>query len=150
RAGAAMLAAGVLAATTALFVVSRGKWADAIVDTGSEWLWPDALFRGELLYRDVVYWFGPLTPYLHAGAFALFGSSFSTLVAAGAVASLLTLGALYASLRLVTGKLESALWTAVAIPMLVFMPYSGGGLLGMGYRMWHAAALTLLALRIAF
>jgi hypothetical protein len=132
-----------------LFLVSRGKWADAIIDTGNEWLWPDALARGELLYRDVVYWFGPLTPYVHAAAFGLFGSSFASLVLAGAVASILTLAALSLCLRLVTGRPEAALWTVLAIPLLVFMPFSGGSLLGMGYRMWHAAALTLLALWVA-
>jgi hypothetical protein len=151
RGGAALLVgSATAAATVALFLFSRGKWADAIIDTGNEWLWPDALVRGELLYRDVVYWFGPLTPYFHAAVFALFGSSFESLVIAGAVASLATLAALFAALRLVTGRLEAALWSALAIPLLVFMPFSGGSLLGMGYRMWHAAALTLVALSVAF
>jgi hypothetical protein len=143
------LIVGVSAATLGLFFVSRGKWADAIIDTGNEWLWPDALARGQLLYRDVVYWFGPLTPYFHAAVFAVVGSSFASLALAGALASIAALAALYASLRLVTGRLEAALWSALAIPLLIFMPHSGGSLIGMGYRMWHAAALSLLALRIA-
>ena len=140
----------VAAATGVLFLLSRGKWTDPIIDIGSEWLWPDALAKGDLLYRDVVYWFGPFTPYFHAAFFLLFGSSFATLALAGAAASLLTLAALYASLRLVTARAEALLWTALAIPLLVFMRFAGGGLLGMGYRMWHAAAFTLAAFSVAF
>jgi hypothetical protein len=125
RAVAALALAAVGAATIALYVVSRGKWTDAIIDIGSEWMWPDALARGDVLYRDVVYWFGPFTLYLHAGFFRLFGSSFATLALAGVVASALTLVVLRACLRLVTGRIESLLWTALAIPLLVFMRIFG-------------------------
>ena len=55
-----------MAATAALFLVSRGLWSDPLIDSGREWIVPDALARGELLYRDVAYWFGPFTPYWHA------------------------------------------------------------------------------------
>jgi len=135
-------------ATIVLFLVSRGKWSDAIIDSGREWIVPDALARGEVLYRDVVYWFGPFTPYFHAGFFKALGSSFQTLVVAGIVGSLGVLAALYSALRTVTGRLEAALWTTLAVPALVFMPDSGGSILGMGYRMWHAAAFALLAVAI--
>ena len=48
-----------------------------------------------------------------------------------------------------TGAPEAALWTALAIPALVFMPNAGGALLGMGYRIWHAAAFALAAVALA-
>lgn len=133
-------------ATIALWTVSRGKWSDAIIDSGREWIVPDALSRGELLYRDVVYWVGPLTPYLHAGWLRLFGSSFATLAVAGTVESLAMLIALFLAVRLVAGCLQAALWTALAIPVIVFMPNSGGVLIGLGYR--HAATFSLLALTL--
>ncbi len=136
-------------ATVALWIVSRGKWGYAIIDSGREWIVPDCLARGELLYRDIVYWFGPLTPYLHALLFRLFGSSFQTLVLAGVLASVVVLAALFVALRRVTGGAEAVLGTVLAIPALIFMPRAGGAILGMGYRMWHAAALTLLAVAIA-
>ena len=132
-------------ATVALFVVSRGKWSDALVDSGREWIVPDALSRGDLLYRDVVYWFGPFTPYFHAAFFEVLGSSFRTLVVAGIAGTIGALAALHFALRTVTGKWEALLWTALAVPALVFMPNAGGSILGMGYRMWHAAAFALLA-----
>jgi len=148
RLAVAVVAVAFVAATIGLFVVSRGKWSDAIVDSGREWIVPDALARGDLLYRDVVYWFGPFTPYFHAAFFRVFGSSFATLVLAGIVGSLGVLAALFCALRTVTGRSEAALWTALAIPALVFMPNAGGSILGMGYRIWHAAAFGLLAVAV--
>jgi hypothetical protein len=136
-------------ASVGLFLLSRGKWSDAIIDSGREWIVPDALARGDLLYRDVVYWFGPFTPYFHAAFFKLFGSSFRTLVVAGIVGSIGVLAALHFALRRVTGSREATLWTAVAIPVLVFMPNAGGPILGMGYRIWHAAAFSLAAIALA-
>ncbi len=143
---AAAAAASVAAGTLALFVVSRGKWSDALIDSGREWIVPDALARGELLYRDVVYWFGPWTPYAHAAVFKLFGSGFGSLVFAGAVGALAVLVAFAYAVRRVAGPTESFLATALAIPLLVFMPGAGGAILGMGFRMWHAAGFALVAL----
>ena len=141
--------AALVLASVGLFLVSRGKWSDAIIDSGREWIVPDALARGDLLYRDVVYWFGPFTPYFHAAFFKLFGSSFSTLVVAGVVGSIGVLAALYFALTTVTGRREAALWTALAVPALIFMPNAGGPILGMGYRIWHAAAFALAAIGLA-
>jgi hypothetical protein len=137
------------AATATLAIVSRGRWSDALIDSGREWIVPDALSRGALLYRDVVYWFGPFTPYLHAALFRVFGSGFGTLVAAGAVACAALVAALFFALRRVTGRREAALWCAFAIPSLLFMPNAGGALLGMGYRIWHAAFFVLLTVTLA-
>jgi hypothetical protein len=148
RPSGAALAALVLA-TAVLFQVSRGKWSDAIIDSGREWIVPDALSRGALLYRDVVYWFGPFTPYLHAAVFKVFGSSFSSLVLAGILGAAAVLASLFIALRQVSGRAEAALWTALAVPALVFMPNAGGAILGMGFRMWHAAAFSLLAIAAA-
>ena len=138
----------------ALFLVSRGLWSDPLIDSGREWIVPDALSRGELLYRDVAYWFGPFTPYLHAAFFAVLGSSFTTLVAAGAVGAAAALAALFLALRRVagaeiSGREQALLWTALAIPALVFMPNAGGAILGMGFRIWHAATFGLLAIVVA-
>jgi hypothetical protein len=144
-----LAAAAVAAATVALFVVSRGKWSDALIDSGREWIVPDALARGELLYRDVVYWFGPFTPYFQAAFLRVFGSGFPALVVAGAVSAAAVLAALSFVLHRVAGRRDAFLWTALAIPALVFMPNAGGALLGMGYRIWHAAGFALAAVAVA-
>ncbi|HEY4229049.1 MAG TPA: hypothetical protein VGO79_02695, partial [Thermoanaerobaculia bacterium] len=139
----------VAAASVVLFLVSRGLWSDPLIDSGREWIVPDALSRGELLYRDVAYWFGPLTPYLHAAFFTVLGSSFTTLVAAGTVGAAAALVALFLAIRRAAGRDQAFLWTSLAIPALVFMPNSGGAILGMGFRIWHAATFGLLAIVLA-
>jgi hypothetical protein len=148
------------ASTIALFLVSRGLWSDPLIDSGREWIVPDALSRGELLYRDVAYWFGPLTPYLHAAFFAVFGSSFTTLAVAGCVGAAAALVALSLAVRRAAGAAgapsaefvardQALVWTALAIPALVFMPNAGGAILGMGFRIWHAATLAMFAIVLA-
>ncbi len=121
-------------ASVILFTISRGKWSDALIDSGREWIVPDALSRGELLYRDVVYWFGPFTPYFHSLFFRALGSSFRSLVVAGVVGAAGVLACLHYALRQVTGRREAWGWTILAVPLLVFMPNAGGAILGMGYR----------------
>ncbi|MGH9399911.1 MAG: hypothetical protein ACRD00_06055 [Thermoanaerobaculia bacterium] len=150
RRGAPAIVGAVLfaAATLGLFFVSRGKWSDALIDSGSEWSVPDALARGGLLYRDVVHWFGPFTPYFHSLFFRLLGSSFVTLAVAGAVAAVGVLFALFLVIRRLSGRSAALAWTALAVPALVFMP-NAGGIFGMGHRVWHAAAFALAAVALA-
>ena len=112
-------------------------------------MYADALARGELLYRDVVYWFGPFTPYFQSLFLRIFGSSFTSLVIAGIAGSLATLAALHWALRRVSGRRQAFFWTALAVAVLVFMPNSGGSILGMGYRSWHPATFSLLAVTCA-
>lgn len=145
----AALPASAALGTAWLAAVSWGKWSDALIDSGREWIVPDAIARGGLLYRDVVYWFGPFTPYLHAFFFRAFGSSFGTLAFAGACGAAAVLACLHLALSRVTGRREAWAWTAIAVPLLVFMPNAGGAILGMGYRMWHAAGFALLAIAVA-
>jgi hypothetical protein len=133
------------ASTVVLYAISRGKWSDPLIDSGNEWIVPDTIARGGLLYRDYVYWFGPFTPYFQAIFFILFGSSFRTLALADGAGAVGILAALYFALRTAVDRAHAAAWTCVAIPLLVFMPYSGGVLIGMGTRMWHAAGFGLLA-----
>jgi hypothetical protein len=145
----AVAKAAVAILTVVLYAVSRGKWSDPIIDSGREWIVPDALSRGGLLYRDVVYWFGPLTPYIQSAFFRMFGSSFASLVLAGAAGSVVLIAVFQAALRVVVPRREAWLWTALAIPALVFMPNAGGSLLGMGFRIWHAATLVIAAIALA-
>ncbi|MEX1245439.1 MAG: hypothetical protein WEB59_10590 [Thermoanaerobaculia bacterium] len=149
RTAAAVFVCAAAAATAALFLVSRGKWSDALIDSGTEWLYADALAGGALLYRDVVYWFGPFTPYFQSVFFRLLGSSFSTLAFSGAAGACGVLAALHFALRQLTDRRGASLWTALAVPTLVFMPNSGGAILGMGYRIWHPAGFALVACGLA-
>jgi hypothetical protein len=56
-----------------------GKWPDVLIDFGRELYVAWRLAEGEVLYRDVAYLNGPLSPYLNALWFSLFPTSLRTL-----------------------------------------------------------------------
>jgi hypothetical protein len=74
--------AGMLAALfVALATWSWGRWADPIIDFGNEPYVSWQLLEGRSLYRDLAWLYGPLSPWLNALWFALFGPSLATLAA---------------------------------------------------------------------
>ena len=64
----------------ALAVWSWRKWPDVLVDFGRELYIPWQLSSGKTLYTDLAYFNGPLSPYLNALWFRMFGSSLSTII----------------------------------------------------------------------
>jgi hypothetical protein len=58
------------------------RWPDVLVDFGGELYVPWRLREGDVLYRDVAYFTGPLSPYVNALWFRIFGTSFLALALA--------------------------------------------------------------------
>jgi hypothetical protein len=56
------------------------KWPDVLVDFGRELYVPWQLLAGKVLYRDLAHLNGPLSPYLNALWFYIFGVSLTTLI----------------------------------------------------------------------
>jgi hypothetical protein len=70
----------IIGAATAMMWLSWGKWPDVLVDFGRELYVPWMLGQGKVLYRDLLYFNGPLSPYWNAQWFGFFGPAISTLV----------------------------------------------------------------------
>jgi hypothetical protein len=102
----------------ALFLLWRswGAWADVVVDFGRELYVPWRLTLGEVLYRDLAWFNGPLSPHVNALWFRLFGVGAWTLFAV----NLVLLGVLVALLRRVSTALGSPL--AAGVLVLFFLP----------------------------
>jgi hypothetical protein len=64
-----------VAAAIAMLVWTWGRYCDAIVDFGREIYVAWRLSVGDVLYRDIDYFNGPVSPYLNALIFRVFGSS---------------------------------------------------------------------------
>lgn len=62
-----------LGVCSCLLAVSWGRWGEFLIDYGREVSIPWRIYRGELLYRDISFAYGPLSPYVQALLFSVFG-----------------------------------------------------------------------------
>ena len=110
--------AALIALAASLLAVTWGTWPDPIVDFGRELYAPWRLSEGAVLYRDVAWINGPLSPYVNCLAFQLFGVSLRTLVVCNVVVLAVVSVLLY---RLTTAMTTlPAAGSAVAAVLSVF------------------------------
>jgi hypothetical protein len=70
----------VLLTMTAMLALTWRTWPEPIVDFGRELYVPWQLSQGKVLYRDIAYFNGPLSPYFNSLIFRVFGVSLMSLV----------------------------------------------------------------------
>lgn len=123
------------------------RWPDLLVDFGRELYLPWQLASGRTLYADITYLNGPLSPYVNAGLFSLFGSSSRTLIAANLIV-LLAVAILLGSLLSSTGsRLATYTGPAMFLAVFAFGNYVGIGNYNFMSPYYHEATHgTLLAL----
>ena len=113
----ALLLLAALAAAAFLLHAGWGRWPDVLADFGRELFVPWRLSEGDVLYRDVACFDGPLPYVLNALWFRVFGAGLWTLVALNGVL-LVAFGALlFRELRAVSSTLAAALalWFFTAV-----------------------------------
>ena len=96
------------------------RWPDVLVDFGGELYVPWRLSQGDVLYRDVAYFTGPLSPYLNALVFKVFGTSFMTLVCANLAVLALIAAAVHRLLGLVSDRVGAATGTLAFLTLFAF------------------------------
>lgn len=109
---------------TVLLVRSWRKWPDILVDFGHELYVPWQLSAGQVLYRDVAHFFGPLSPYFNAFLFKVFGVSFTVLFVANIVMLAAFVAFLYYFLRRISSPLTAFVCCAVVIAVFAFPQYT--------------------------
>lgn len=137
---------------TALYLVSFKRWLIPFQDSGRELHVPARLAAGEVLYRDVGYYFGPLPACLDAFALRIFGHDLDVLVALRTALALLGVEALRRlALRLAPDVRAGACAAAFAVAACAFglggawaFPYSVAALEGTA-ALWWALELSLSA-----
>jgi hypothetical protein len=85
------------------------KWPDILVDFGREVYVPWQVSSGKVLYRDIAYFFGPLSVYLNAAFFTLFGPSVTVLFSANIALYCAFMAFLYGFFRRVSSALAASL-----------------------------------------
>jgi hypothetical protein len=135
-----------------LYVVSFKRWLIPFQDSGRELHVPARLASGEVLYRDVGYFFGPLPAYLDALVLRVFGRDLDVLVVLRTALALLAVEALRRlALRLAPDARIAGCATAFAVAACAFglggawpFPYSVAALEGTA-ALWWALELSLSA-----
>jgi hypothetical protein len=94
----------VLAVAAAMLAWTWGTWPQLLVDFGRELYVAWRLAEGDVLYRDIAYFNGPLSPYVNAAWFRWLGPSLRNLVALNLIVTLGTAGTLYALLSRIAGR----------------------------------------------
>jgi hypothetical protein len=115
-----------------LLVVALGgaclRWSweygpDSLVDFGRELYLPWRLAAGDILYRDIVYLNGPLSPYWNALLFQVFGVGLWTLMVANAVIASAIAVLLYRLLSVIADRLTATVAFAAFMSTLAFAQF---------------------------
>jgi hypothetical protein len=104
---------------------SWGKWTDVQIDFGLELYIPWQLSQGKALYRDIAYRNGPLSPYLNALWFHLFGVSLKTLVYCNLAILAAICAMTHQLLRRSCDRLTAAVGCLVLLGVFGFSQYVG-------------------------
>jgi len=100
------------------FIWTFGGWCEPVVDFGQALYIPWRLVEGDVLYTDIAYFYGPLSPYLNSVWFRLLGVSLRTLIVCNAVITAVLLILLYRLMLQIGDRLSAA--AACVIFLVVF------------------------------
>ncbi|MEE9614543.1 MAG: glycosyltransferase family 39 protein [Thermodesulfobacteriota bacterium] len=126
------------------------KWSDILIDFGREVYVPWQLAEGKVLYRDIFYFNGPLSPYLNSLLFRLFGESIFVLEAFNILVIAATTFLIYKLFKeegdgLSTLFVCAAFLTLFAFPQ--YMPYGNYNFVApYSHELTHGIFISLLGL----
>lgn len=103
------------------------QWADPIVDFGGEAYVAWRISQGDVLYRDLAYFTGPLAPYLHGAAMKAFGTSLTTIAAVNFALLAATLSILWLLARRMSDAFAATCACIVFTILCAFGLHKGGG-----------------------
>ena len=116
-----------MAVLTAFFLAtSWRRWLDPLIDFGRELYLPWRISNGAMLYRDVDDFYGPLSQYLNACLFRVFGPGLMVLVAANLAVYAAVIGLIYMLFRRAWGVGAALASCAVFVSVFSFSQFYGG------------------------
>lgn len=127
-----------------------GTWPDLLIDFGRDVYVAWRIVEGEVLYRDLGYFNGPLSPYLNAAWMAWVGEGLRWLVVLNLLVATATAAMLYALLVTISDR-----WSATVALLVFVLLFSSIQLLPVAnynfltpysHEITHGFALSLLAL----
>ena len=126
------------------------KWPDVLLDFGRELYAAWQLSAGKTLYADVAYFKGPLSPYLNALWFRLFGVSVTTLIVCNLAILGLVVYLLYQILTLISNRSTATIGCITLLLLFAFPQFIGIGnynfVCPYSHELTHGIALSLLGI----
>ncbi len=107
--------------------ISWQKWSDLIIDYGQQLYIPWQLSEGKVLYKDIHYLYGPLSSYLHAGLFKIFGTGIITLVWFNLILICLLTWIIYYLFLKISDQLTAMVVCLTFVGIFAFGQYALGG-----------------------
>lgn len=126
--------------------VMVGHQSFIIIDVGRETYIPWQILKGQVLYKDIVNIYGPLSYQINAALYFILGQSVNTLYLAGIVNSLLILGSFYLLSRLLTSPLMSFAMSLFVMSACVFNSFIFNFIFPYSYAAVYALSSYLFAM----
>jgi hypothetical protein len=128
-----------------------GTWPDVLIDFGAQLYIPWQLAQGKVLYTEVAHYNGPLSQYVNAAVFRLFGASLRTLVLFNLVLLAGLTALLHHALQQVADRWSAAAACLVFMLLFAFAQYLEIGsnynyVCPYAHEMTHGLVLSLVAL----
>ena len=131
-------------------LISWLKWHDLLIDFGEQVYVAWRLSEGEVLYKDIIYGYGPLSSYTHALLFKIFGPGINVLVGFNLLVVTGLSVLIYFLFKKLANSLTGFLCAFVFLTLFAFAQYQGGGnynfICSYVYSLPHGVALSFLAL----
>jgi hypothetical protein len=127
--------------------VSWERWGNPLVDCGREMNQPLRLARGAMLYSDVRHIYGPLSPYVNALLYRIFGPSLGVLYADGIFSAVIIFALVYWLSRQLMGRAPSAAAT-LSVMWLCAFKQAGNYILPYTYSALHGCLFGLVSVAL--
>ena len=111
-----------------MLIWSWREWADILIDFGRELYIPWQISSGKVLYKDLAHMFGPLSQYVNALLFKLFGISYTTIIVANIIVLVCLISLLYFLLKWSCSRLVAFLTCCMVLSVFSFSQYDGVGI----------------------
>ncbi len=126
-------------------VLSWGRVSDILTDFGKEFYYPAAMLGGEVLCRDLFLMYTPMSYFVNAALFKVFGASLNTLFAASHLNALIILVMVYLISRLFNSAALSYVIAAFVMFIGVFSLTSGSFTVGYSFGLVYAFSMVLVS-----
>lgn len=134
----------------ALVAWSWRRWPDVLIDFGRELYVPWQLAAGKILYADIAYFNGPLSPWINSILFRTFGVGMMTLVVANLIVLAMVAGMIYFLVREVSRPFTATVAALIFLTIFAFGQYMPQGnynfVTPYSHEMTHGMAFSLAAL----